>query len=170
MNKRASGSTRRSIAGATRDGEGSTRRRDTLSAEAATLLKADHGPVSAVKHGATQGIIGSVAAAAAHNTGDKQALYNQSVATLRRSIFEHSKEANTLESARKGFLDGFANGASSTKMRGPAAKAPAVTSGAPSPAAEPKESSRQKAQRDLSRRMEASGMNDSEAGVDRERE
>lgn len=163
MNKRASGSITRGI----RERVGSPEARENLSAEAATLLKVDHGPIGATKHGVTQGLIGAVAAAGAHNTADKQAFFDQSVATLRKSIFEASQEANTLESARKGFLDGFATGAAATKTH---TKVKPV-SGPQTPAAaagKPKESGRAAAQRQLQKRLEASGLNDGPAGTERE--
>lgn len=163
MNKRASGS----ITSGIRDRVGTAEGRENLSAEAAALLKVDHGPIGAAKNGVTQGLIGSVAAAAAHNTADKQALYDQSVATLRKSIFEHSQEANTLESARKGFLDGFATGAASTKTH-TRVKPVSGPEAASTPAGKPRESSHAQAQRKLSQKLAARGLNDGPSGADRE--
>lgn len=161
MNKSASGSTARGLRNL--GGQVSTvLGRENLSAEAAALLTIDHGPIGATKHGATQGLIGSVAAAAAHNTTDKQALFDQSVATLRKSIFEASQEGNTLESARKGFLDGFASGAAATKLRTTAK--PVVSS----PEGRPAENAQQKARRKLQERLDAAGLNDDQVSSDRE--
>lgn len=157
MNKRASESTARGFRGLG-DRVGTAEGREHLSAEAAALLTIDHGPLGATKHGVTQGLIGSIAAAGAHNTADKQAFFDQSVATLRKSIFEASQEANTLESARKGFLDGFASGAASTKLY---TKVTPVSE-------KPRETPQQKAQRQLRQRLEASGLNDGPAEATRE--
>lgn len=129
-----------------------------LGAEASALLKVDTGPIGNAKRGATQGLIGAVASAAAHNTNDKQALYEQSVQTLRESIFTHSKASHTLEAARQGFVNGFASGNSSQREQ----------VAQPAPRAAAAESPRQKAMRELQRKLDAEGLNDDQSEQDRE--